>query len=330
MLDIKTISKTVVISALLYSVQAINISAPTPYSNIVAGSNMIVSWTNTNIPRFDIQLKKYTDNHNNLTVAQLASNIETNSSSHLVHVPMNLSTAPILYQIVIATRGFAVASVGPLGFVLPKKKENTPSISMVQQPSSTLVAPLLIAPIETLNIDNPNVTKPTIKDYGFTVSSEQVAGVSMCIVAVSSFIICVYTIAKSYIVRRRASRRLVISEDSTSQISKQPSNPSFVANRLKSPILRNISEEDIIYENMFHDHHYTDEYGNASYHLTPSSRQMSPSPTHRLSGDSHMLGQPSQNLNAFYADLPLPPRPLYGSHVDPGQSNYRTWNSPYK
>lgn len=228
-------------------------------------------------------------------------------------------------------------------------KTATPAISessstsscMIQQPSSILVAPLLTAPTQTVNINNPNNATPTTNtttvintsntDYGPTVTSAQVAGASICIVVVSSFIVCVYTMGKSLIGRRYPSRGLLVGtsdyDDSISQTSVGLSNLSSstsantksVADRKKLFILENIDEEEIHYDNMYYGQHYSDGFIDAggAYHLKPSPRQRSPSPAQRISSDNHIFGPPSQKFHAFYADLPLPPQSVYGSHIHP-------------
>lgn len=326
-----SIIKFVVITALICRSQAILITSPLPNSNIVAGSAGIITWTETSIPRFDIQLLKYnTFMHDNYTVEKLASNIDSNSRSHSIIFPLKLTTKPRLYKLVI-THGYStLASVGPLKFISPVvKAKDTPTASTLQHPSSIFATPLLIAPIKTLNTNNPNTTEQLVnttieennnvyKDYdGFTVSSGQVAGVSMCIVAVSSFLIWVYIFLKSYIDERHAARELIISsdsEDSVSQIPTEPNKRSSVPDMLNSSSLENIIEEDSLYEKMFYSQQYTEGYKDGMYyHLTPTSGQRSTSTIQRISTDDNVFGQSFQNMNEFYADLPLPAKPLYSS-----------------
>lgn len=325
----KLIIKTVVITALIYNSHAILITSPLANTNVVANSTTTITWAEANIPRFDIQLKKYdVFLHDNHTVALLASNIDSSSGSHSIVFPLELTTKPILYKLVIIQKNSVLTSVGPLKFILPAvKAKDASTTNIIQQPSSILVTPLLTAPIKTLNINNSNATVQMVnttdaesnivhKDYGgLTVSSGQIAGVSMCIVAISSFIICVYTFSKSYIDERRASRQLIDStdcEDPINQKSTSPNNHSSVPDLSKSSTLNNIVEEDPHYEKMFYSHQHTDGYKEGLYYLAPTSGQRSTSTIQRISTDDNVFGQPYQSME-FYAGLPLPAKPLYGS-----------------
>lgn len=320
---------TIAILVLSYRSHALKISSPRPHSVIVTGSTVNVTWVDANIESIDIQLKKYTDKADGSIIALLAADIKSNLNSHLVTIPTNLSTSQVEYIVVIAHHNIVLSSVGPLEFVL-SARNSTPAISessgtsssiTIEQPSSILVPPLLLTPIKRLDtIDNPNNTavinttdiNVSNIDYGPTVTSAQVAVVSICIVVISSIIVCIYTMGRSFIIKRHVSRGS-INKASSSDSIKQGSSPNINGktplDRKNGNVLEDINEEESYYDKMNYDRHSYIDIANI---LTPAPRHLSSSPTQRLSIDSNIFGSPSQSSEYIYADLPLPPHNAYG------------------
>ncbi|KAI8072002.1 hypothetical protein BDF21DRAFT_424671 [Thamnidium elegans] len=332
---------------------AISISSPRSHSNIVAGSTIIITWSQTNITQFDIQLRMYLQNGNGAIVSRLATNVNPITDSHLVIIP-NI-TSMLDHSIALTRKDVELASVGPLQIVsepsIVPTTSTTISLSETASTMPTVSTPPLIAaaPIDTDHSDitskNTSATEETESigdDIGPTLSSGQVAIVSLCIGATASFLFCIYVLMKTVVRKRRSSSTFSIADDQyydsdsqhSSQMDYYSSNNSSIRSipsKKKMGVMENIHEEDTQYDSMYYGQHFTEGFveSSTSYSLSPSPKQKA-LPMDRISCDNHPFGQPPLhfNNNRYYADLPLPPPNSYGSQLHPENHDTRRTSSP--
>lgn len=334
---------------------AISISSPPSHSNIVAGSTIIITWTQTNITQFDIQLRTYLQNGNGSILSRLATNVKPITDSHLVLIPNIISTLD--HSIVLTRKDMELASVGPLQIlskpaIVPTLSMTISSLETASSIPTASASPLITAPIDTDHSDitskNATGTKGTEKpksignDIGTTVSSFEIAIASLCIGAAASFLFCIYVFLKTVVRKRRSSSTYSIADDEyrdsdsqqSSQMDYYSSNNSSIRSmppKKKMRAMEDIHEEDTHYDSMYYGQHYTEGFveSSAPYSLSPSPKQKS-LPADRISCDNHPFGQPPLhfNNNRYYADLPLPPPNSYGSQLHPESYDVRRTSSP--
>lgn len=323
-----------ILAFLLCNSYAMNISSPSLNSSIVAGSTALITWTEEiDIQLFDIHLETF---KNNSIISQLASNVNSSAKAQTIIYPNNMSAQD--YRIVFTQRGMELSSVGPLrlAFNLNMVRRSSPIVSRTTVHQSTSTAPLLSliaasavsAPIPSSASDYPNVIVPYadsssdkpkmifvgLEEQGTTLSSTQVAIISVSIATSSSLLMCLFVMAKSFIQSTFHDKSEIENPAKSSLVDYyHSSNKNNIPLKKKMEVMDNIQEEDSQYDN------YYNQLYNTSKSITDkasASQKSSSSPSIRISMDSHTFGLPQQNLstNSYYLNHPLPPPPnSYGS-----------------
>ncbi|KAI9342974.1 hypothetical protein BD770DRAFT_398330 [Pilaira anomala] len=326
-----------ILAFLLCNSYAMTISSPSLNSSIIAGSTALITWTEEiDVQLFDIHLQSF---KNNSIISHLASNVNSSAKAQTIIYPNNMPAQD--YRIVFTQRGVDLSSVGPLHLApnLNIVRRSSPIVSKTTIHQSISTARLLSlittsavsAPIPSSASDYPNVIVPYadsssdkpkiifvgLEEQGTTLSSAQVAIISVSIAISSSVLMCLFVMTKSFIQNNRSSTihdKSEIQHPAKSSVVVDyyhSSNKNNIPLKKKMEVMDNIHEEDSQYDNAY--------YYDTSASITDKasvSQKSNSLPSIRISMDSHTFGLPLQNLNSnsYYLNHPLPPPPdSYGS-----------------